>query len=115
METLKKLPAAFYATAQGREPVREWLRALSEQDRRIVGRDIATAEYGWPVGMPLSKALGAGLFEIRSDIADGRTARILLAIVQNRMVLLHALVKKTQKLPEADLALARRRLKEILP
>lgn len=115
MEALKKLPAAFYATAQGREPVREWLRALSEPDRRIVGQDIATAEFGWPVGMPLSRSLGAGLFEIRSDISDRRIARVLFGVVNRKMVLLHAVIKKTQKLPESDRDLAKRRLREIHP
>jgi hypothetical protein len=50
---LKKLPAAFYCTASGNEPVREWLKGLEEADRRTVGQDIATAEFGWPVGMPV--------------------------------------------------------------
>ncbi|MES3008986.1 MAG: type II toxin-antitoxin system RelE/ParE family toxin [Pseudomonadota bacterium] len=113
MYELKRLPAAFYATPQGREPVREWLKELLEADRRIVGQDIATAEYGWPVGMPLSRSLGDGLFEIRSDITDGRTARVLFAVVDNTMVLLHSFVKKTQKTPKTDLELAKRRLKEI--
>jgi hypothetical protein len=64
MPKLKKLPAAFFATESGKEPVREWLRGLDEQDRRTVGVDIATAEFGWPLGMPLCRSLGKGLFEI---------------------------------------------------
>lgn len=46
MVEIKKLAATFYRTAAGNEPVREWLKALEEADRRIVGQDIATAEYG---------------------------------------------------------------------
>jgi phage-related protein len=110
---LKKLPAVFYSTAGGNEPVREWLKALDEKDRRIVGRDIATAEYGWPVGMPLCRPMGSGLFEIRSGISDGRTSRVLFAIVDERMVLLHGFVKKARKTPRPDLDLATGRLKEI--
>ena len=113
MGELKRLPAAFYATPQGKEPVRAWLKGLEEADRRIVGQDIATAEYGWPVGMPLSRSLGGGLFEIRSNITDGKIARVLFAVVSKKMVLLHGFVKKTQKTPKPDLELAKRRLKEI--
>jgi antitoxin HicB len=68
---IKKLPAAFYCTAAGREPVREWLKDLDEADRRTIGQDIATAEFGWPVGMPVCGSLGNGLYEIRSDISHG--------------------------------------------
>ena len=64
MSKLKKLPAAFYQTAGGKEPVRDWLQNLDPESRRIVGYDIATAEYGWPVGMPLARKLGDGLQEI---------------------------------------------------
>ena len=49
MSDLKKLAAAFYATPAGNEPVREWLLGLDAESRRNVGRDIATAEFGWPV------------------------------------------------------------------
>lgn len=113
MAELKKLPAAFYATASGNEPVREWLKDLDVEDRRTVGQDIATAEFGWPVGMPLSRSLGKGLFEIRSNISDRRIARVIFAVVDRQMVLLHGFVKKTKKTPKPDLALAAKRLKEI--
>ena len=71
MARLKRLPVAFYATAAGNEPVREWLKALGGSDRRTIGQDIATAEFGWPVGMPICRSLGNGLWEIRSSISDG--------------------------------------------
>jgi hypothetical protein len=65
---IKKLPAVFYSTAAGNEPVREWLKTLDAADRKIVGQDIAIAEFGWPVGMPVCRSLGNGLYEIRSDL-----------------------------------------------
>ncbi len=114
MTELKKLPAAFYATASGNEPVRAWLKDLDIADRRVVGHDIATAEFGWPVGMPLSRSLGKGLFEIRSNLSGGRISRVIFAVVHDRMVLLHGFVKKSQKTPKPDLALAAKRLKEIV-
>jgi phage-related protein len=80
---------------------------------RILGKDIATAEFGWPVGMPLTKALGGGLHEVRSSITNGRIARVIFVSHDGWMVLLHGFVKKTQKTPKADLDLAKKRAKEI--
>lgn len=113
MVEIKKLPAAFYRTAAGNEPVREWLKALDEADRRIVGLDIATAEFGWPVGMPVCRSLGKGLYEIRSDISHGRITRVIFCVAGERIVLLHGFIKKTQKTPKADLDLALKRKKEV--
>ena len=110
---LKRLPAAFYQRPSGREPVRDWLHALDEKSRRIVGRDIATAEFGWPLGMPLCQNLGGGLWEVRSSIAQRRIARVVFVVHAGHMVLLHGFVKKAQKTPKPDLELARQRAKEI--
>lgn len=110
---LKKLPAAFYRSATGNEPVRDWLRSLDRTDRRIVGQDIATAEFGWPVGMPICRPLGSGLYEIRSDLVAGRVARVIFCIVRGRMVLLHAFIKKTQRTPQPHIELAWRRKSEV--
>tara|TARA_R110002110_G_scaffold179197_5_gene384592 strand:- start:1957 stop:2169 length:213 start_codon:yes stop_codon:yes gene_type:complete len=66
---LKKIDAVFYQSATGAEPVRDWLLTLESEDRRRVGFDIATAEFGWPVGMPLCRSLGNGLWEVRSDLS----------------------------------------------
>lgn len=109
----KRLPAAFYRTATGKEPVRDWLKTLPEEDRRLLGRDIATAEFGWPVGMPVCRPLGSGLWEVRSDLPGNRIARVIFCAADGRMVLLHGFIKKTQKTPQPDLDLARRRMKEI--
>ena len=113
MVEVKKLPAAFYCTALGNEPVREWLQSLETADRRIIGQDIATAEFGWPVGMPVCRSLGRGLYEIRSDLTGRRIARVIFCVADGRMVLLHGFIKKTQKTPKADLDLALKRKKEI--
>ena len=110
---LKKLPAAFYQTPSGKEPVRDWLLALDEKSRRTVGRDIATAEFGWPIGMPLCRTLGGGLLEVRSNIAGRRIARVIFVVHAGQMVLLHGFVKKARKTPRADLELAKQRAKEI--
>jgi phage-related protein len=113
MPKLKRVPASFYETAHGKEPVRDWLLELDAQSRRIIGRDIATAEFGWPIGMPLSRNLGGGLYEIRSNISGKRIARVIFVLHRGRKVLLHGFVKKGQKTPKSDLDLARQRAKEI--
>lgn len=108
----KKLPASFFATPNGNEPVREWLKGLDEKDRRTIGRDIAAAEYGWPLGMPICRAMGQGLYEIRSTIGAGRVARVIFFVSGRNMVLLHGFIKKSRKTPKPDLDLAARRMKE---
>lgn len=113
MIELKRLPAFFYALPSGREPVREWLRTLDEADRKSVGEDIKDVEFSWPIGMPLCRALGEGLWEVRTNLSGGRIARVLFCVHGSRMVLLHAFLKKTQKTPTADLSLALKRMKDI--
>jgi phage-related protein len=105
----KKLVARFYQTGLGAKPVREWLLSLSEHDRRTIGFDIQTVEFGWPVGMPVCRPLGQGLWEVRSDLSGNRISRVIFCIRQGEMVLLNGFVKKTQKTPaqEINLALAR--------
>lgn len=110
---MKRLPAFFYALSSGREPVREWLLELSVEDRKIVGEDIKDVEFAWPIGMPLCRSLGKGLWEVRSNLTQSRIARVVFCEEGGRMVLLHAFIKKTQKTPAADLELALKRKKEI--
>ena len=110
----KKFPALFYESASGNQPVREWLLALSVEDRKLVGRDIQKVEFGWPLGMPYCRSLGNGLWEVRSDLTGGKIARVIFAVIGERMVLLHGFLKKTQKAPTQDLQLALKRMKEVI-
>ena len=110
---MKRLPAAFYQLPSGREPVRDWLKGLTSADRKIIGEDIKDVEFSWPIGMPLCRALGKGLWEVRSDLTGGRIARVLFCVHDRRMVLLYAFIKKSQKTPDADLDVATKRKKEI--
>jgi phage-related protein len=93
--------------------VREWILALSLEDRKLVGRDIQKVEFGWPLGMPYCRSLGSGLWEVRSDLTDGRIGRVIFCGAGTHG-LLHSFVKKTQKTPAQDLRLALKRLKEVL-
>ncbi len=104
----KRVPAIFFRTEAGGEPVREWLKGLSPDDRKRIGEDIKTVEFGWPAGMPVCKPLGDGIYEVRTSLAQNRIARVLFYVdKKGRMVLLHGFIKKTQKTPDEDLELAR--------
>ena len=109
---VKRLPAVFYALPSGREPVREWLKGIDPEDRKRIGEDIKDVEFSWPIGMPLCRSLGSGLWEVRSDLARGRIARVIFFVHASQMVLLHGFLKKTQRTPKSDLDLATRRMKE---
>jgi phage-related protein len=103
------LRVVFYRTETGNEPVREWLKGLEREDRKAVGQDVKTAQYGWPLGMPLIRKLEPGLWEVRSHIAQG-IARVIFTVDNGVMVLLHGFVKKSQRTPPGDLRTARQRL-----
>ena len=99
----------FFCTAAGNEPVREWLRGLTDRDRWAVGCDIKTAQYGWPLGMPLIRKVEPGLWEVRCGLEQG-IARVLFTVEDGIMVLLHGFIKKSKKIPITDLKIARQRL-----
>jgi len=102
----------FFTTGAGREPVRDWLSSLSNDDVRAIGGDIKTVQYGWPLGMPVVRKLGEALWEIRTRL-DRRTARVLFTVDGGRIVLLHGFIKKSARTPLADLRLAKRRLAQL--
>ena len=106
------LSVVFFRTEAGTEPVREWLRKLTVEDRKTIGIDIKTVQHGWPLGMPLVRKMEPGLWEVRCDIADG-IARVLFTAKAGQMVLLHGFVKKSQKTPDNELKTARNRLKKL--
>jgi len=96
------LEVVFYQTGSGNEPVREWLLGLSKADKRTIGSDIKTVQYGWPIGMPVVRKLDTGLWEIRSRL-DQRISRILFTVYDDTMVLLHGFIKKSQKTPKVPM------------
>ena len=106
------LDVRFFATGSGNEPVREWLRALPATERRTIGEDIKTVQFGWPLGMPLVRKLAKDLWEIRIHLAD-RIARVLFTVVSQTMILLHGFIKKSQATPADELDVAKRRLQQL--
>ena len=112
-EHAPEIPVRFYRTALGKEPVLEWLRSLDRGDRRAIGLDLMRVQFGWPIGMPLVRSLKDGLWEVRSTLPSQRIARLILCFHQDTLVVLHGFIKKTRKTPPEDLALAKRRMKEV--
>jgi phage-related protein len=111
----QKIPLIFHRTGAGSEPVREWLKGLPEAERQAIGKDLLRAQWRWPVGMPLCRPLGNGLWEVRTDLPTKRTARVLVCLYRGHLVALHGFIKKTRTIPDEDLTLARKRQKELEP
>lgn len=110
MLKFRKLRAEFYRTSSGREPVREWLRSLPSEDRKIIGKDIDAVQFEWPLGMPRVDHLRNGIWEVRSRLGN-RRARVLFAVTSEEIVILHGFIKKTRTTPGEALEVAERRWK----
>ncbi|MBD2626669.1 type II toxin-antitoxin system RelE/ParE family toxin [Trichormus variabilis] len=104
--TDKRVPAEFYRNENGSEPVRDWLKSLSKEERFLIGADIKTVEFGWPIGMPTCRPMGDGLFEVRTNLPQNKIARVLFCFYAGKMILLHGFIKKSQKTPKQQLDLA---------
>lgn len=108
-----EVPVRFYRSGLGLEPVLDWLHSLDKNDRQTIGRDLMRVQFGWPIGMPLVRNLKDGLWEVRSSLPSQQIARLILCFHDRTLVVLHGFIKKTQKTPDDDLSLARRRMKEV--
>lgn len=104
------LEVRFFKTDGGTEPVRDWLRELSATDRKTIGKDIKTVQFGWPLGMPLVRKMDKDLWEVRIRL-EGRIARVLFTVSMGKIVLLHGFIKKSQVTPKPDLDLAKDRMR----
>ena len=108
-----KITLVFFQNAAGHEPVRDWLKVLPVDDRRAIGQDLMRLQCRWPVGMPLCRNLGAGLWEVRSSLPNNRIARVIFRANAGQLVALHGFIKKSERTPKGDLELARSRSKEL--
>lgn len=104
-----KLTVRFYRSDTGTEPVRRWLKSLSVEQKKAIGEDIKTVQFGWPLGMPLVEKLSPHLWEIRTKFSQG-IARVLFTVDGDLMILLHGFIKKSQKIPKKELSTAKTRL-----
>ena len=107
------LEVRFFKTETGAEPTREWLKSLPKDEKKLIGKDIKTVQYGWPIGMPLVKKLCKGIWEIRTNLKS-RISRVLFTLLGDQIFLLHGFIKKTEKTPKDDLGLAIKRMKQLM-
>ena len=106
------LVICFFLTKSGKEPVRDWLRSLEKEERKIIGEDIKLVQFRWPLGMPLVRKMEANLWEVRSKFTSGNISRVFFTVKGSQMVLLHGFIKKSQKTPQKEIDLARTRMKQ---
>ena len=106
-----RLDVYFYRNKAASEPVREWLKGLPREDRKVIGEDIAYVQYKWPIGKPRVDHLRGDLWEVRTKLGN-RIARTLFAVTEGTMVLLNGFIKKTQTTPGDEIKLAIKRFKE---
>ena len=111
-KNIPRLAVRFYREASGSEPVREWLKSLPHDEKREIGTDIKTVQFGWPMGMPLVRHVEKDIWEVRNRLPT-RIARVLFTLEGDEMILLHGFIKKDRKTPKPDLDLARRRLRKL--
>ncbi|GHV84820.1 hypothetical protein AGMMS50230_04280 [Spirochaetia bacterium] len=112
MKVEKRIIVRFYKASNGKEPVREWLKEQTKENKKLIGEDIKTVENTWPVGIPLVRKLAKDLWEVRTTLEIGK-CRVFFTVWQNYMVLLHCIIKKTQKTPKQDFDLAKSRRNNI--
>ena len=105
----------FFKTASGNDVVLSEIRRLPEEDRVVVGRDLRRVQVGFPLGMPLCRSLGGGLWEVRSSLPSKREFRLIFFVRSGQLVLVavSAFVKKSAKTPDLELKVARKRMREI--
>ena len=113
MDEERKLDVRFFRSDIGNEPVRDWLLGLPKEERKTIGDDVLKVQYCWPLGKPLVGSLASGLWEVRSRLGD-RIARTIFCVEGQTMVLLHGFIKKTQKTPRHELALALKRKNQLV-
>jgi len=107
-----KISLVFFQTTAGNEPVRAWLRDLPEEDRRAIGQDLERVQYRWPVGMPLARPLGQGLWEVRTRLVTASPGWSF-CFHEDELVALTGFIKKSQKTPQGEIDLARARRMEL--
>ena len=103
------LHVVFFRLDSGKEPVRDWIRSLSDEHRKTIGEDIKTLQFGWAIGMPLARKLKPDLWELRTMVSIG-IIRVFFTIYENNIVLVHGFIIKSQRTPLNELNIAKRRL-----
>ena len=110
-DKLPRLTVRFFCESTGSEPVRDWLKRLPIEEKRDIGSDIKTVQFGWPIGMPVVDHIDGDVWEVRTRLAT-RIARVLF-VLEGSVMVLHGFIKKERKTPKADLDIAKQRLKKL--
>ena len=110
---VKAITVYFYKSPAGNEPVRDWLKLRTSEEKKAIGEDIKAVEYSWPVGYPQIVKLDKDLWEVRTSLPNG-ISRVFFTIWEKYMVLLHSIIKKSQKTPQQDLDIAKKRRNRVL-
>ena len=100
-----------YFSESVRSEIERWPLGLRARNRALTLR---MQEHGPGLGMPHTRALGDGLFEIRIKSPEGIGRAFYCTKADHRIVILHGLIKKSEKTPQRDLMIARKRMKEVL-
>lgn len=72
----------------------------------MIGTDLKTLQYGWPLGMPLIRKLSKELWEVRSHLSQKKISRIIFYVEDDAAILLNGFIKKSQKTEKQELVLA---------
>ncbi len=105
------LNVRFYKTPTGNEIVLDFVRNLPERDRKVLGEDLLALQLGYPMGPPLCKPIRNGLWELRSSLPSGNEARLIYFFHSSSrfLIVVNAFIKKTPRIPPAEIELAERR------
>ena len=105
---MPELEVVFYEQADGTIPVRQFLGSLSDKMEAKVLRVISRLEVnGCELIEPYSKPLGDGIFELRAQVATNISRVLYFFVIDNKAVLTHGFVKKTQQTPKAEIKRAK--------
>ena len=99
----------YYEDERGRRPVKEFIDSLDVKMRaKVFGRLALLEEHGQRLGMPFSRHLKDGIYELRTSQGSNITRVLYFFVVDERVILTHGFVKKTQKTPAREIERAKR-------
>src|SRR5262249_42006251 len=96
-------PSGVLPHGRGERAGARMAQQLPDVDRTAIGRDLLRVQHRWPVGMPLARPLTKGLWELRTNLAGNRIARLIFCFHDEELVVLNGFIKKSQKLPMAEM------------
>ncbi|MEZ4591081.1 MAG: type II toxin-antitoxin system RelE/ParE family toxin [Chloroflexota bacterium] len=100
----------LYYNEDVQKTINEWPVGIRAFYARVAERMVI---FGPNLGMPFTRSMGNGLFEIRARGKEGIGRAFFCTIVDQRIIILHAFIKKSQKTPKKELNMARRRMNDV--